>query len=71
MKKDAARIKRLGGPAQLAKILGFKEPGGTQRVHNWTKRGIPAEIKLNWPDLFLTDLPAPKRARRKAVAVEV
>ena len=26
---------------------------GVQRVHNWKSRGIPAEVKLSRPDLFM------------------
>ena len=65
MNDDAARIKRLGGPAQLAETLGFDKAGGTQRVHNWIERGIPSKVKLERPDLFLVPLeqlpePAPE-----------
>jgi hypothetical protein len=49
---DSETIKRLGGPAVLAKRLGYKN-GGTQRVFNWTKRGIPAQVKVDFPKLFL------------------
>lgn len=51
VESDRALIKRLGGPASVAKLLGFKR-GGTQRVHNWTVRGIPASVRLRRPDLF-------------------
>ena len=56
MSDDAARIKRLGGAAQLADRLGYEKTGGTQRVHNWIERGIPAKVKLDHPDLFLVPL---------------
>lgn len=56
MHKDEQLISRLGGPAKLAAALGFdRRPGGTQRVQNWRRRGIPAAIKLSRPDLFLVD----------------
>lgn len=54
---DAALIESLGGPTCLAKTLGYLR-NGTQRVHNWTKRGIPPSVKLNRPDLFLKISPA-------------
>lgn len=49
---DADIIKQLGGPAQLAKRLGYGT-GGTQRVQNWIARGIPASVKLKHLDLFV------------------
>lgn len=52
---DAKIIAAFGGPAALAAELGFKK-GGTQRVFNWTKRGIPAAVKVARPDLFLADV---------------
>lgn len=69
MNDDAARIKRLGGPAHLAETLGFDKTGGTQRVHNWMQRGIPAKVKLERPDLFLVPLeqvPAVQAAEQAA-----
>lgn len=47
---DKQIIKKFGGPSKLAKYLGFGV-GGVQRVHNWTKRGIPSDIKLKHPEL--------------------
>lgn len=49
MNDDAALIDGLGGPAKLAKQLGYS----AQRVHNWLTRGIPPKVKLERPDLFL------------------
>ena len=37
-------IKNHGGAASLARKLGFTYKGGTQRVFNWGKRGIPYKI---------------------------
>lgn len=56
---DAARIKELGGPAKVAKLVGA---ASTQTVDNWTRRGIPPGVKLLHPALFLVD------ARPKAPA---
>lgn len=50
---DAELIDRLGGDTKLAKLLNL-EPYGPQRVHNWRKRGIPAEIKLKFAAVFLS-----------------
>lgn len=54
---DAKVIADLGGPTKVAELLEYdKAHGGVQRVQNWMKRGIPSHVKLNRPDLFLTDL---------------
>jgi len=54
---DAKLIEELGGPTKLAELLGYdKASGGVQRIQNWKKRGIPASVKLERPDLFLADL---------------
>lgn len=54
---DSKIIDRLGGPAKLAELLGYdKTHGGVQRIQNWKKRGIPAEVKIKYPELFMTDL---------------
>lgn len=51
---DAELIKSLGGPTKLAETLGYdKAAGGVQRVQNWMTRGIPAAVKVQYPDLFL------------------
>ncbi|CCF97589.1 putative phage protein [Ralstonia solanacearum K60] len=52
--RDRALINDLGGPAKVARLLDFDPTTGTQRVHNWTIRGIPSAVKLGRPDLFLT-----------------
>lgn len=53
MKTDCEIIDGLGGPAKVAELLGYDKHNGTQRVHNWTTRGIPPKVKLERPDLFL------------------
>lgn len=46
-------IDRLGGPAKVARLLGFdSKAGGIQRVQNWKSRGIPALIRLKRRDVF-------------------
>lgn len=55
---DRMTIARLGGPARVAELLGYeKHLGGTQRVCNWLARGIPAAVKVERPDLFLSAVP--------------
>lgn len=49
MSEDEKRIRQLGGPAAVAKILGY----GYVRVFQWMKRGIPAKEKVDRPDLFM------------------
>jgi len=50
---DAALIRDLGGPTKVARMLGYPQLGGVQRVQNWIKRGIPAAVKVAHPDIFL------------------
>ena len=49
---DADLIKHLGGPTVVARRLGYKLPDGARRVHNWMKRGIPAQVRLDHPRIF-------------------
>lgn len=56
--EDKALIESLGGPAKVAELLGFDKDGGTQRVYNWLTRGIPSQVKLEHPDIFLKHLQA-------------
>jgi hypothetical protein len=53
---DADIIKSHGGPAQLARLLGYDMPHGVQRVQNWLSRGIPSKVKVERPDIFLAHL---------------
>lgn len=57
---DRELIESLGGAAQVAERLGYDKDGGTQRVHNWTVRGIPAAVKVRHPDLFMPELLTPE-----------
>lgn len=50
---DKKIISDLGGPSKVAELLGFQKPGGQQRVQNWLARGIPAQVKVDHPDLFM------------------
>lgn len=53
---DRQRIKDLGGPTAVARRLGYGK-GGSQRVQNWMARGIPSQVKVDNPELFLLPLP--------------
>lgn len=55
--RDAQLIKSLGGPANVARLLNLDGAGSTQRVFNWMRRGIPAQVKLDHPHLFLQHPP--------------
>jgi hypothetical protein len=44
---DWSCVERIG-PANVARLIGIT----IQRVQNWKHRGIPARVKLQWPDLF-------------------
>lgn len=51
---DKQIIINLGGATKVAKLLKLDiKKGGAQRVHNWMKRGIPAQVKLDHPKLFV------------------
>lgn len=52
MHKDAQLIQRHGGVTAFAKKLGLDAKGGAQRVSNWCRRGIPAQVKLDFPQFF-------------------
>lgn len=49
---DASLIADLGGPTKVAELLGY-EKHGAQRVQNWIYRGIPAQVKVDHPDIFM------------------
>lgn len=54
---DKLTIERLGGAAKVAELLEYdKSSGGVQRVFNWMTRGIPPAVKVEHPNLFLTEL---------------
>ena len=47
---DKKKIAELGGVSALARRLKVTP----QRVQNWTRRGIPAKVKLDNYELFTT-----------------
>lgn len=49
---DSLLIDQLGGPAVVARALGYDTRGGVQRVHNWKSRGIPPLIRITRSDVF-------------------
>lgn len=57
MSSDKDLIDDLGGSTKLAARLGYS----VQRVENWKKRGIPAQVRLDHPDVF----PLPSRALKQ------
>ncbi|KCB52996.1 hypothetical protein L537_3385 [Bordetella hinzii 1277] len=44
----------------MAELMGILDkPGAVQRVSNWKRRGIPAEVRLEFPHLFVNPVFAP------------
>ncbi len=56
MDDDRTLILNYGGPAKLARMLGYGR-WGTNRVSNWMTRGIPAHVKVAHPEIFLAGAP--------------
>ena len=52
---DKELIMKLGGVNVVYSYLGLSY----QCVFNWLSRGIPAQVKLDHRDIFLTDDPQP------------
>ena len=43
----------MGGPTKVAQLLGIvNERGVIQRISNWKKRGIPAQVMLTHNKVF-------------------
>lgn len=55
LEADRRRIAELGGPAEVARLMGLDNPQGCRRVCNWRERGIPASARLQFPHLFLPE----------------
>ncbi len=62
---DAAILDAIGGPSHVAEQLGLPREGGRQRVHGWRVNGVPADVKLQFPHIFLRDFKVDKRQRVK------
>ena len=65
---DTELIAHYGGPAKLARKLGFPEQGGVQRIQNWTTRGIPPAVKVQFPEIFLNVPKTPARGEAQEAA---
>lgn len=50
---DADLIDELGGPTAVSDMLGYEKPNGPARVSNWQVRGIPAQVKVDHPEIFM------------------
>lgn len=61
--EDKAIIDAQGGPAVLARKLMLKGPRAADRVYKWSLRGVPASIKLMYPEIFLPTM-TKKRVRK-------
>lgn len=58
--KDSELIKSLGGPTKVAELLQFDKAVGVQRVQNWITRGIPAQVKVDHPEIFMRAWSTPR-----------
>jgi len=56
IERDAALIRQLGGPTKVVKAIGADKKISVQRVQNWLTRGIPSQIKVDYPHLFMPEL---------------
>lgn len=55
-------IDALGGPAKFAKLIGiYANKGSLQRVFNWKKRGIPAQVLLDHQKVLASALKRQER----------
>ena len=50
---DKEIIEFYGGGTKLARKLGLTTHHDRIKVNNWKIRGIPAKIKLKYPEIFL------------------
>lgn len=46
---DKQVIERLGGVKAISEALGYKN----NTVHNWVKRGISKDAKIDHPEIFM------------------
>jgi len=67
---DKELIQSLGGASALARELGYEMPDGARRVHNWIRRGIPAHVKVDRPDLFMRREETNPSAARSSTATD-
>lgn len=51
---DKELIKALGGPAAVARHLGYEGQKGICRVSMWQTRGIPAKVRLENLGYFMS-----------------
>ena len=72
--RDRKLIEALGGPTEVARLLGYQKFGGQQRVQNWLGRGIPPAEKVKRPDLLMPELAqaqaAPAQAATETTATQ-
>lgn len=69
IERDAALIRQLGGPTKVVKAIGSDKKISVQRVQNWLTRGIPSQIKVEYPHIFMPEL-APAPAHQGQAATE-
>ena len=53
---DRKLIASYGGATRLARLLNIPGTHPVQRVQNWTQRGIPPAVKVQFPHIFMPEL---------------
>lgn len=61
IEQDKLLLKSLGGYSEVARML----ETSPQRVFNWSRRGIPASVKLEHKELFLKGFQDVEKERKK------
>lgn len=69
--RDRQLIAHLGGPTKVAELLNLPKYGGVQRVQNWTQRGIPSHVKVEFPHFFMPELANPRADIARAATENV
>ena len=58
---DQEIIQKLGGVKAISEYFGFKY----NTVHNWLTRGIPSQVKVDYPKQFMSKNPRPLKVKSK------
>ena len=70
IESDNRLIAALGGPAAVARLLGLQGRHAVQRVSNWRIRGVPSDVKIQHPEVFLRHLMADSEPNPPIPSVE-
>ena len=61
IEQDKLLLKSLGGYSEVARML----KTSPQRVFNWSRRGIPAFVKLEHKELFMKEFSGRRKRKKK------